>query len=241
MRTSRLIAAFAAVLVVAAAVAAGALVAGATAADPSEGEAGPSQVVVSGTGEELVQDDSAAFTFGVTARRSERGAALRAASRGLRRVVDALRDAGVAEDGLRTEAVRLGRTRGRDEPDGFVARTAVRATVRDLGRAGEIVDRAVRAGATNVDGPTYEASGLEEARRRALAKAYAAARDKAERLARAAGMPLGAPLRIREESGPVPFADEELRSGAAQAGQGPPVVSGRREVRARVGVAFRLG
>jgi uncharacterized protein YggE len=114
---------------------------------------------------------------------------LRGAAVSVRRVIAAVRRSGVAREDIRTDVVRLERVRvRRSQRRVFVARNAIVVVVRRLDAAGSVVDRAVRAGATDVDGPQFGVSDAAEVYRRTLAAAYADARRKAERLAAEAGV-----------------------------------------------------
>lgn len=118
----------------------------------------------------------------------------------------------------------------------------MRVTVRRLEGAGRVVDRAVGAGATSVEGPAFGVSDAQEVYRRTLAAAFAEARRKAERLAAEAGVVLGPPLRIRE-SGFEDFErasgdDESLAESGAQVQAGTTVAPGRTRIAASVAVTF---
>ena len=173
----------------------------------------PDGISVAGDAEAFADNDMGTFRFGVTARRPTAAAALRSASAAVQRVVGASRATGVARSDIQTDVVNVERRRTRRGRTTWIARNAVRVTVRKLSDAGTLVDRAVGAGATSVEGPELGVADVKALYRRTLAAAFADARAKAEALAAQAGMRLGAPVRIRE-SGADQFEDDLQRSVA---------------------------
>ncbi len=221
---------------------AAALVAAAPAAAQQSGDAADERsITVAGDGSLFADNDIAIFRLGVTTRRRTASAALRANSATMRRITSAIRrQGGVLSGDLRTDVVSLDRATVRNKTH-YVARNGVAVTIRELGRAGAIVDAGVRAGATNVYGPEFGLANASAVYRDALALAFADARAKAARLAQEAGLTLGPVLRIRE-SGADDFDEQsgsggELREGAALTGR-PPISPGRTRVFAGVTVTF---
>jgi uncharacterized protein len=119
-------------------------------------------------------------------------------------------------------------------PAGAEAIGAVRVRS-SAGRAGEVAQAAMAAGANRLHGPWFEYEGAEEAQVGLLAQAVADARGKAERLAEAAGRRLG-PVRAVEEQ-----ADDRHGIVAFEAAGAPPDVRPREQtVTATVRVVFAL-
>lgn len=199
-------------------------------------------ITASGTAERRATPDLAEISLGVTARAGTSEEATAAASRALRDVIAAVRRAGVSE--LETDPVRVGqepipRPEGGQEPAErpFVGRQSITVRLRETERAGEVIDAAVQAGATEVDGPRFELGDPSEARRRALDGAVADARKNAEAMAAAADVQLGRALRIeqRDGGGPQPFDTRQESAGAT-----PPVDPGPVELEANVRVTFAI-
>ena len=94
----------------------------------------------------------------------------------------ALRDAGISRDDLQTEQVSVWPRTSDDGVSivGYDASNTVRATIRDLDRAGGIVDAAVAAGANQVYGPSLTVSDAEAHYRAAVDAAFDDARARAE-------------------------------------------------------------
>ncbi len=116
--------------------------------------------------------------------------------------------------------------------------------VRDLDRLGDVLDGVVGAGANEVFGAQMSAADPSAAEHAALASAVAAARAKAEVLATAAGVKLGAVARIEEEAdyGGAPMPKMRMMSAMAEsADAGTEVATGDLTVTRRIRAWFELG
>jgi uncharacterized protein YggE len=198
-------------------------------------------ITVTGSGRAKAVPDVADWSFGVQADANTASEALNEAAKATRRIVDALRGAGVAKQDLRTEQVSLYPLTSNDGLSviGYSASSSVHATVRELGKAGAVVDAAVSAGANQVSGPTLRVS---DSRAQYLAAADAAmddARARAEALAAKAGVTLGAPIAIVDSGGgyPVPMYDAVRAAGAEAA---VPIEPGIDQISATLTVTFAI-
>src|SRR5439155_326644 len=131
--------------------------------------------------------------------------ALAADSAEMRRLIDALKAAGIPASSLQTSSVSLSpnTSDGGDTIVGYSASNTVSVTIANLGRAGKIVDAAVAAGANQVDGPNLTVSDQGALYRAALKAAIADARVKAEAIAEASGLRVGTVSSV-EETGDTP-------------------------------------
>lgn len=197
-------------------------------------------ITVVGTGSVKVTPDVAEWSFGVQASADSAAAALSEATEATQRVVAALREAGVAEDDLRTEQVSVYPRTGDDglSVTGYDASNTVRATIRDLDQAGPTVDAAVAAGANQVYGPTLTVSDAESQYADAVDAAFDDARARAEAIAEKAGVSLGAPIAIVEGGGgggAVPLYDRAEAAAADVA-----IEPGTQDVGATLTVTFAI-
>jgi uncharacterized protein YggE len=205
----------------------------------SADEATPAGLTVTGLGSVRTVPDRASFSFGVETQAATARAALTQNAAEAKKLLDALRAAGIAAADLQTSQVSLNpRTDERGTGIvGYSAITTVTATLRDLSRAGAVVDAAVDAGANTVSGPSLTRGDTDAQYRQALRLAYADARTKAEALAAAAGKTLGAVTAIVESSsGSVPYAVAK----DAAASTGVEIAPGTQSVDAVVTVTFAL-
>ena len=233
MKSIRVSAAVAALGLSAALVAAFAWPAGAATPDQSRG------LTVSGLGVVKAAPDVAEWSFGVQTEAATAREALRKNGEEIAAVIAALKAAGVASQDLRTQQVSL---YPRTSPEGtqvvgYTASNTVSAIVRDVSKAGAIVDAAAEAGANQIFGPTLTISSSDELYAQALDKAYDQAVEKAKRLAAKAGVTLGQPLNIVEGGGIGPiFASGVPKAEAAS----PPIETGLAEIQASITVTFAI-
>lgn len=164
---------------------------------------------VSGLGEVTVTPDIATLEVGVEAQETTVAEAQDKASEAMEKMMTALTDSGVMGEDIQTRQFRIRqRTRWDDETGeeivvGYRVTNKVMAKIRDIEKVGSIIDAVVKAGGDliriddldfSVDDPS---AYYDEAREIAMADA----RDKAEKLADAAEVKLGAPTYISESSG----------------------------------------
>lgn len=196
-------------------------------------------ITVTGVGRVNTVPDEAEFSLGITTKGRTAAGALAANSERMRKLIEALKAVGVAERDIQTRDVSVGSDydeTGRS--DDFVASNTVSILIRDLDRAGAVLDTAAQAGANNVYGPSLTRSNREGLEAKALEDAVANARKRAEALADAAGVELGAVTAINEAGAAVP-GPMELRAVDAAASS-PPIERGTQEIQATVTVTFAI-
>ena len=177
------------------------------------------------------------MSFGVETRRDTAKAAVSANAEAMRKVINALRQAGGRE--LATQWVSVYPfTDETGAVTGYSASNSVSA-VSDVADAPALIDAATDAGANNVSGPGLSSSNAEALYRQALAKAVAEARLRAEALAKAAGRSLGEITTI-VEGGAVGGPEPLYRAEAQAADAATPIVPGEQETSATVSVTFSL-
>src|SRR5215210_2183872 len=197
-------------------------------------------ITVNGSASVTAVPDRATFSFGVDSRGDTASEALSAASAAVRRVTDAVKHAGVSGKDIQTQDISLSTVTSSDgrHIDGYAANASITVRAGDLDRAGALVDAAVAAGANNVYGPSLDRSDADELAARALTDAVAAARQKAEALATAAGGSLGRVISVTEGAGampPMPYAARQAALDSAV-----PIEPGTQELQAGVTVVFEL-
>jgi uncharacterized protein len=193
-------------------------------------------ITVSGNGSVSATPNQAVFTFGVTTRSKTAVQALAANSAEMRKLIEALKAAGIPAESLQTSSVSLSpnTSDGGDAIVGYSASNSVTATIANLGRAGEIVDAAVAAGANQVDGPNLTVSDQGALYQAALKAAVADARTKAQALAGASGLHVGAVRSVVEDAGNTPITYD----AKAVPSPSTPIVAGTQQISASVTVVF---
>ena len=192
-------------------------------------------LTVNGLGTVKAVPDEAQMSFGVETRRPTAQAAVAANADAMRKVINALRQAGAREIATQWVSVYPYMSDG-TTIDGYSASNSVSA-VSDVGDAASLIDAAAEAGANQVSGPGLSSSNAEELYRQALAKAVADARLRADVLAKASGRSLGQITAIVEGGAatPLPYAER----AALDAGS-TPIVPGQQETSASITVTFSL-
>ena len=223
---------------VGAAVAAVVVFAGVGRPDAASSDTSPTRsITVSGTGTVSATPTQAGFDFGVSTRGKTAVQALNDNSAQMRRLIGALEGAGIPDRSLQTSEVSLSTLTSDDGTSivGYTASNSVSATIADLSRAGSIVDTAVAAGANQVDGPNLTVADQSALYGSALKAAVADARIKADVLASAGGLHVGAVTSIEETpgSGPITYAD-----GKAATPGPTPIAAGTTQITASVTVVF---
>jgi uncharacterized protein YggE len=196
-----------------------------------------STITVSGVGSVTTTPNRADFGFGVTTRGATAAQAMAGNGAEMRRVIAALKVVGVPADAIQTSSISLSPLTNGDGSEiiGYSASNSVTATLSALGSAGKIVDAAVAAGANEVDGPNLTAADRSSLYRTALTAAVADARAKAEALATAGGVHLGAVQSIQEADGSSPVVYDKTAAAPASS---TPVEVGSQQVTASVTVSF---
>jgi hypothetical protein len=181
--------------------------------------------------------DRAELSFGVETQAKTARAALAANAAEMRRVLAALRAAGATD--LKTQYVSLSpRLGAQNDVEAYVATNSVSATIKQLARAGAVIDAAVEAGANQVYGPSLSRGDQSDLYRQALKAAVANARESAQALAAAANVSLGRVTAVIEGGGapmPMPFA-----AAAKAEDTSTPIESGSQQVSATVTVTFSV-
>jgi uncharacterized protein YggE len=205
-------------------------------------------VNVSGSGSAFGEPDIALLSLGVSVEADTVGAARTQASDGMDAMLEAMKTNGVEEKDIQTS--RFSVQPVYDYPinaspvlRGFIVDNMVTAKVRTIDNTGDVIDAALEAGGNlarieslsfTIDDP----SALEDTARE---EAMAEARRKAQALATAGGVELGAPRTITESGGarPIPYA-ESAAYDLAQGASISPVQLGELEVQVEVQVIYEL-
>jgi uncharacterized protein YggE len=194
-------------------------------------------ITVQGTASVTSVPDRAELSFGVESQAATARAAIAANAVEMRKVIAAVKAAGGTD--VKTQSVSLSPRYGeQNEVQGFSAQNTVSATIRDVARAGALIDAAVTAGANQVYGPSLSSGDQAGLYRDALKAAVADARGNAQVLAAAANLSLGRVTAIVEGGGSAPqpyaIADKATVAGST------PVEPGTQQITATVTVTFSV-
>jgi uncharacterized protein len=208
--------------------------------DPTHG------ITVQGTAIISLKPDMATLYLGVDAQASTATQAQSNASKAMTAVIAAVKKQGVADVDLATQGINLnptydGNVSGTPRVNGYQASQSLTVKVRDLDKLGPVIDAGVGAGASSVGGVSFSLADPTAATDQARQMAVADAHKRAQALATAAGVTLGAPISITEESAtqpPVYYAAAGVASD--KAGVATPVQAGTTDVTVTVDVVYSI-
>ena len=200
----------------------------------------PPEIAVTGRGTVWLSPDYATVRFTVVTRDAQAARAGEANARVMSAVRAALKARlSVPDDSLPTVWYAVSPEYDRGRQVGYQAQSVVAARVRDLARVGAVIDAALEAGATGVQGIEFDSSRREAAHLEALAQAVRNAQRQAEAMAAAAGGALGALISVRTvEAGPAAPMPMMLRAEALASET--PVAPPALEVTAAVSARWRF-
>ena len=203
----------------------------------------PPAISVSGEATVSVAPDQAQIDGGVTSDGKTAREASEANNAAMGKVLLALKGAGIEEKDYQTSRLSLqpqyapNRT-GSSPITGYRASNRVTIRVRDVAKVANVIDVLVGAGANDIGAINFTVSQASKHLDEAREKAIADARRKAEIFARAAGVTLGEPIRISEESGaPAPVFRGKM---AAPMAAGAPVAQGEETLSVSVNVSWAI-
>ncbi|MBU1253461.1 SIMPL domain-containing protein [Qipengyuania sp. DY56-A-20] len=193
--------------------------------------------------------DVAQVGAGVTTRAATAREALTQNSQAMDRIVARLRQLGIAGEDIQTSNFNLSpqydynQQSGEQVFRGYNVSNQVQVKLRDLPRAGEILDALVNAGANTIYGPNFMIEDDEAAKAEARAQAFARGRRMAEDYARVAGYSSVRLLEISESvqnHGPMPqpmMARAAMDSGESA----PPIEPGQVGTGVSITVKYEMG
>jgi uncharacterized protein YggE len=209
-------------------------------------QAVPRSITVVGEGKVSLKPDIATINVGSEARADTASEAKSEVDAQMDSVLVALREAGVAEEDIRTshysihyDQQPMPLMRERPVPQaGYRVSNMVQVTVRDVGKAGDVLDAVIQAGANQVYGVTFTVSDESTWQSEARTKAMADAMARAQELAGLAEAELGEVLSVSEVIGGIPTAMMGVKVERGMGGGG--IAPGELELRTQIQVTFAI-
>lgn len=198
-------------------------------------------LTVSATGKVTVVPDVARVYLGVSLTKPTVKEARAAAASAMTGILSAIKALGVADLDIQTTGLNLSTQYASGSSTrivGYAISEQVQVTVRDLDKAGDVVDAATAAGATDVNGISFEIADPARAQNDARAAAVVAARASAQAMAAAAQVGLGDVVSIADAGATPIYYGGALT--APRADDATPVQPGTQDVTASVTVVFEL-
>lgn len=164
-----------------------------------EGE--PETITVTGRSGMESTPDVAKVSVGVSSRAATPSVAREENSAAINATLAALAEMGIEEKDIQTTNMNMWNSYDNNgNINGYRMSTDLTVYVRDITKAGDVVDAAIAAGSNELNGVEYLLSNEDEMYNTALADAIDLARQKAEVLAEAAGKTVGQVKKIDETS-----------------------------------------
>jgi uncharacterized protein YggE len=195
---------------------------------------------VSASGAVSAAPDQATIQLGVTSQAASAAAALSQNSTDTAAVIASVVALGVAEKDIQTSNFSVYPTYDTTGTriTGYQVTNSVSVTIRDLVKAGPLLDQVVQAGANNITGLNFSIADTSALVEQARTRAFEAAKAKAESMAKAAGVELGEIISITESSqnGQVyPMAKVAMDAAA-----GVPVQAGTQDIMVDVSIVYAI-
>lgn len=213
------------------------------AADP----ASPPVLTVTGDGSASAAPDIAVVSLGVVSEAPTAQDALSSNAKDMNAVVDTITATGidkkdVATSGLFVEPVYSDPSKdpqGQSKITGYRVSNQLTVRIRDIGQSGTLLDKVISAGANRVNGISFELGKSGALRDAAIKAAIAEARRRAELMAQAAGVKLGAiqSITANEGGGPPIFRAMAMKDMAAAP---TPVMGGTQEISANATIVYAI-
>ena len=167
------------------------------------------RISVNGTGSISAKPDMATIQVGVQVQNTSLDAAQAEAATKMDAVMKQLKDAGIADKDITTSQYAVSPMmnypqNGAPTVTGYQVTNIVSVNVRDLTKAGKLIDSLVASGANSVYGVSFGFSDPSALMKQARAAAMADAKDKAQQLATLGSVGLGAPIVIEDQGGNMP-------------------------------------
>jgi len=208
-------------------------------------------IAVTGTGTVTLAPDTAYFSAGVTDTNADITAVQNSVNTKTTAIIEALRLGGVD---VTKDAKTAGYSvqpqynypqNGSPMLTGYRVTNSVSVTVRDINKAGQLLSVVTQAGANQVGGVSFGLADPEGASSMAREQAVLNARSRAETLAKASGIAIGAVITVDDQSNtppprPVAFAAASSDRAAGGAASAPPIQTGETSVTAIVRVTYTI-
>lgn len=205
---------------------------------------------VSGTGKVMAVPDIAVLRLGIEAQESSVSVAQAQANGAMNAVMSALKNSGIAERDIQTQYFNIQRVTRWDEKEGrevvigYRVTNMVTAKVREMAKVGAIIDAVAVAGGdlTRIDSIGFTVEDPAAYYGEARTKAMTDAASKAGQLAEMAGVKLGKPTYIAENTpSPYPIYREDFYGQAAAApAMETPISAGEMEISLNVQVTYAI-
>ena len=213
--------------------------------DATHYEIGQGKIYASGTGHAAQAPDQASVSAGVVTEGATAGEAMRKNAALMTSTFAALKKAGIAERNIQTSQMSLQprydyQNRQKPRITGYEVRNTVSAKSEDLEKVGPMLDALVEAGVNNINGVNFSIKDSKSAKDKARIDAIEAAKEKAESMAKAAGVRLGRIVEIREGGSSNPRPQPMMMARGMAADESTPIAAGEQTLSVTVNLTYAI-
>ena len=201
---------------------------------------------VSGSGDVMVEPDTAYVSLSVDVMRRTAQKAQAADASIMQDVLASIEKLGIAKSDIQTASFNIWpeiRYENNQAPKtvGWRCSNSLTVTVSDLSKTSRVIDAGINAGATNVQGITFDRKDITAYKKQALDKAVKDARAKAEAIVKAAGLRIVGVKSISENGyfAPSPMQNDNSFK-IMSVGAETPVSPRSLEIKAAVSVVYQV-
>ena len=201
---------------------------------------------VTGSGTINTSPDIAYVTLGVVTEDKDAKIAQQDNAKAMDKVIALIKGSGIKSDDIKTTNYSIypkydyNQNTGESRIIGYTVNNSVQVTVRDITKAGSIIDLAAGSGVNLTSNISFGLSDYDKIYNEALKKALEAAKIKAESMAGVYGIKLSVPVTINENGGYNPIYSNTgyAKAEAAFDGAVTPIQAGTMEIKANVSVVY---
>lgn len=217
----------------------------ARAADDTNGE---HVITVTGTGKVTVKPDVADISLGVQVQRDSAKAARDEAASTMNSIIAALKNLGIADDDIQTSMISVNPVYDYNSSSphivGYAVANVVSVHVTDISKVADVIDDSVAAGATTVNGVSFDVADRTSVENQARDAAVKDARAHADALAGSAGVTITGVASISETATYTPwpyYGYADAAGGKAPTPETPtPVQPGTQDITITVTVSYLI-
>ncbi len=212
-------------------------------------------ITVSGSGRATAIPDTARITFSVAETASSVAAAQKAATTRTDAALSAMKKSGVADKDVKTMSYNVTPQYAQglcpmgvycpqsSTITGYQVSQTIQVTVRDTGKAGDVLQALGTLGVQNISGPDLVVDDSDTVKSQAREEAIAKARAQAQVLAKQLGVHLGTVIAFSENGNtPMPMygLQAKMDSMAGQAAVAPSIPAGENEYTSDVSITYEI-
>jgi uncharacterized protein YggE len=203
---------------------------------------------ITGDGEVTAAPDIAYLSLGITIDKPTTTEAQSANSVAINNVITAIKKEGIKDEDIKTTDYSINpkydydKTTGASTLVGYTVSNTINVTVKDIGKAGQIIDTAVKNGANISNRISFGISDYKKYYNMALLNALSNAQGKAQVISNFLGAKLTTPVKVTENSSGIPndypVYPLNTKFESADSSSSTPIQAGTYKVKANISLVY---